>query len=67
MIPKVYHCACGWSGLEPSISDGSYERPTADGVVIDRVHYLICPRCFANLSLKEKEHDGLHSRPTQPA
>lgn len=47
-IVKHYRCdACHWTGDQPSITDASSVRTTAEGTLeMDRTHLLVCPRCF---------------------
>jgi hypothetical protein len=43
----AWQCRCGWEGFNPSFTDASELKPTADGaMVMDRTHIPICPRCF---------------------
>lgn len=46
---NLWYCGgCHWTGSNPSISDASEVRQVGGELVVDRLHILICPVCFAS-------------------
>lgn len=39
-LSPLYHCACGWSGVQPDVTDTSEPHPR-----FGTIHVAVCPKC----------------------